>query len=48
MPKKVLTPEIEKYIQQNYLTQSGKSIANKFNIGKGVVYRYEKKWINSF
>ncbi|MBS3993146.1 MAG: HNH endonuclease [Bacteroidetes bacterium] len=42
MPKIVITPEIAAYIKANYLKQSGVSIAKKFGIEKGVVYRFQK------
>ncbi|MDB0602338.1 HNH endonuclease signature motif containing protein [Tenacibaculum maritimum] len=42
MPKKVLTPEIENYIKENYLLQSGASIGKKFNIAKHVVNRFKR------
>ncbi len=43
MPKSLLTPKIAAYIKANYLKQSGKAIAAKFNISKGVVYRFEEE-----
>jgi len=42
MAKTVLTAEIAAYIKANYLKQSGSSIAAKFKIDKGIVYRFEK------
>ncbi len=42
MPKSLITPKIAAYIKANYLKQSGSSIAAKFKIDKGIVYRFEK------
>ena len=42
MPKKVLNPEIENYIKENYLLQSGVSIGREFNISKNVVNRFKR------
>jgi len=39
----VLTPKIEKYILENHLKVSAKSMAKKFNISSSVVSRFYKK-----
>ncbi len=43
MPKTILTPKMEVYIKANYLIKSGSSISEKLGVGKGVIYRFEKK-----
>lgn len=43
MPKTLITPEIAAYIKDNYLKQSGASIAKKFGIKRNIIYHFEKK-----
>lgn len=43
MPKRVLTQQAEEYIRNNYLLQSGKSMARQFGVNPSVVQRYLKR-----